>query len=110
MGALLRRLPSLLLAGVLTCVPAAALAAPDGALLFDNTCAGCHVGGGNIIRRGKTLKLAALQRRGLDSPDAIAAVAAEGIGQMGAYGDVLGPGGAQAVAAWVWQQALEGWS
>jgi len=110
MGALLRRLPSLLLAGVLTCVPAAALAAPDGALLFDNTCAGCHVGGGNIIRRGKTLKLAALERQGLASPEAIARVAAGGIGQMSGYASALGDGGPDAVAAYVWQRAQDGWS
>jgi cytochrome c6 len=100
----------LMLAAVVLPAPAA-MAAPElGASLFEAHCAGCHLHGGNVIRRGKTLKLAALQRRGLDSAEAIAAIAAEGIGQMGAYGDVLGPGGAEAVAAWVWQQALDGWS
>ena len=36
----------------------------DGAQLFELHCAGCHLNGGNIIRRGKTLKLAALERQG----------------------------------------------
>jgi cytochrome c6 len=35
--------------------------------LFDVQCAGCHPNGGNIIRRGKNLKLRALKRQGMDS-------------------------------------------
>ncbi len=80
-----------------------------GSSLFGAHCAGCHLQGGNIIRRGKTLKLAALERNGVASPDAIAAIAAGGIGQMGGYAQSLGEGGPEAVAAWVWQQALDGW-
>jgi cytochrome c6 len=80
-----------------------------GGRLFELHCAGCHVQGGNIIRRGKTLKLAALERNGLANPAAIALVARAGRGQMGGYGQVLGEGGAEAVAAWVWQQAQDGW-
>jgi cytochrome c6 len=81
----------------------------DGAQLFENHCAGCHVNGGNIIRRGKTLQLKALERQGLASPEAIAAIAAQGVGQMSGYGAVLGDAGVAEVSAWVWQQALEGW-
>ncbi|MFN9547098.1 MAG: c-type cytochrome [Cyanobacteriota bacterium] len=80
-----------------------------GALLFAQHCAGCHVNGGNVIRRGKTLKLAALRRAGLEGPEEVARVAASGQGQMGGYGEVLGAGGAEAVGAWVWQQALAAW-
>jgi mono/diheme cytochrome c family protein len=80
-----------------------------GRSLFGAHCAGCHLQGGNIIRRGKTLKLAALERNGITSPDAIAAIAAGGVGQMGGYAQSLGEGGPEAVAAWVWQQALDGW-
>lgn len=94
----------------LTNTPAArADANPLGAQLFNNHCAGCHVNGGNILRRNKTLKLAALKRQGLDSEAAIALIAAQGIGQMGGYADQLGPGGPEAVASWVWQQAQAGW-
>ena len=96
----------LLLAGVLL-APAAAWA--DGAELFGQHCAGCHVHGGNIIRRGKTLRLAALERQQIASPEAIARIAAGGVGQMGGYGDVLGEAGVQQVAEWVWQQAQLGW-
>jgi cytochrome c6 len=80
-----------------------------GSSLFGAHCAGCHLQGGNIIRRGKTLKMAALERNGITSPEAIAAIAAGGVGQMGGYAQVLGEGGPEAVAAWVWQQALDGW-
>lgn len=90
---------------------AAAWAAANGSgeQLFAQHCSGCHVNGGNIIRRGRTLKLAALQRQGIEGPEAIAAIAAGGIGQMGGYAAVLGEGGPEAVAAYVWQQALAGW-
>jgi len=85
------------------------LAAPSGAELFEAHCAGCHVNGGNIIRRGKTLRLAALERQGVASEAAIAAIAAAGVGQMSGYAGVLGEEGVAAVAAWVWQQAQADW-
>lgn len=88
-------------------VPATGPAA--GAALFENHCAGCHVNGGNIIRRGKTLRLAALERNGITGPEAIATIAAAGVGQMGGYAEVLGEGGAEAIGTWVWQQAQAGW-
>jgi cytochrome c6 len=100
---------ALLLVVLLAWWPLPAQAAADGALLFENNCAGCHVHGGNIIRRGRTLKLAALERQDLASPEAIAGVAAAGIGQMGGYADALGDGGPEAVADYVWQQAQAGW-
>lgn len=92
-------------------LPAEALAEADGqgGALFANHCAGCHLNGGNIIRRSKSLKLTALERQGLASPEAIAQVAAAGVGQMGGYAAVLGEGGPEAVAAYVWQQAQAGW-
>ena len=90
-------------------LPDPLLAAPDGARLFEAHCAGCHVNGGNIIRRGKTLRLAALERQGVASEAAIAAIAAGGVGQMSGYGGVLGDDGVEAVAAWVWQQAQADW-
>jgi cytochrome c6 len=91
--------------------PAADGAAPaaDGAELFANHCAGCHVNGGNIIRRGKNLHLAALERNGIDAPERIAVIAAAGQGQMSGYAAVLGEGGAEAVAGYVWQQAQLDW-
>ena len=89
--------------------PAQALTT-SGEELFNNHCIGCHVNGGNIIRRGKTLKLKALERNGIEGPLEIAMIATEGRGQMSGYGEVLGEDGADAVAEWIWQQAQEGWS
>jgi cytochrome c6 len=93
-------------------VPALAASAPElsaGAGLFEQHCVGCHVNGGNIIRRGKTLRLAALERNGITGPEQIAAIAAGGQGQMSAYGAVLGEAGPEAVALYVWQQAQLDW-
>jgi cytochrome c6 len=98
-----------MLVAVLLVGPDWALADATGAELFANHCAGCHIQGGNIIRRNKTLRLAALQRNGIDGPEAIAAIATAGLGQMSGYGDVLGGQGAQAVADYVWQQAQVDW-
>lgn len=89
---------------------APAHAAADGVALFEAHCVGCHLNGGNIIRRGKTLQLKALERNGIHGPLEIAMIATEGRGQMSGYGDVLGEGGAEAVAEWIWQQAQQGWS
>ena len=107
---------AVLLPALLVFWPAAAWGSGDlpatggnGAALFSQHCAGCHVNGGNIIRRGKTLKLAALERQGLASAEAIATIAANGVGQMGGYGPVLGEPGVEQVAAYVWQQAQAGW-
>lgn len=80
-----------------------------GERLFAAHCVGCHINGGNIVSRGRTLKLAALKRQGLASPEAIATIAAEGRGRMSGYGLVLGEGGAEMVGEWVWRQAQAGW-
>jgi cytochrome c6 len=104
---------ALLIIGLVVMLPVQAVSAgrpaADGASLFANHCAGCHLNGGNIIRRRKTLRLAALERQGVASEPAIAAIAAAGVGQMGGYGDVLGDDGVGAVAHWVWEQALADW-
>ena len=86
-----------------------ALSNSPGEKLFLNHCAGCHINGGNIIRRGKNLKLAALKRYGLDNQDAIAKVAREGVGSMSGYQEVLGERGDQLVAIWIWEQAQNAW-
>lgn len=99
---------ALVFANVLPAQASAAVQEP-GAVLFEQHCVGCHVNGGNVIRRGKTLKLEALTRQGLASPEAIAQIAASGIGQMSGYSEVLGTDGAETVGHWVWQQAQLGW-
>ena len=91
-----------------SCAPALEIQT-DGAKLFDQHCSGCHLHGGNIIRRNKTLKKEALMRYDLASPEAIAKVAREGLGQMNGYGDRLGENGDLLVAKWIWQQAQNAW-
>ena len=55
--------------------------------------------------------LAEAPRRHVDEylDDDDGSLAAAGIGQMDGYAAVLGDGGAEAVAAYVWQQAQAGW-
>ncbi len=77
--------------------------------LFKNNCAGCHINGGNIIRRSKNLKISSLRRNGIDNPEAIAKIARHGIGIMSGYEDELGENGDQVVANWVWEQAQKAW-
>ena len=77
--------------------------------LFETHCAGCHVGGGNIVRRRKTLKQRALQRNGIDSTAAIAQLINNGKGAMSAYRDRLTPDEIDQLAQYVWQQAQNNW-
>ena len=86
-----------------------ALNADSGKDLFKNNCAGCHINGGNIIRRSKNLKLSSLKRNNIDNPKAIAKIARQGIGIMSGYKDKLGDNGDQIVANWVWEQAQKAW-
>ena len=83
--------------------------ADSGKSLFNNNCAGCHINGGNIVRRSKNLKISSLKRNGIDNPEAIAKIARKGIGIMGGYEDVLGDNGDQIVANWVLEQAQKAW-
>ena len=90
------------------------LAAPvgdldSGAAVFKANCAGCHVNGGNIVRRGKNLKLKALHRNKADTQDAIAYIVTNGKGIMSAYGDKLTPEQIADVSAYVLQRAETGW-
>jgi cytochrome c6 len=100
-----------LLAGVLLLGVAPALAADleQGAQVFSVHCVGCHVNGGNIVRRGKNLKLKTLHRNGVDSIEAISHLVTNGKGIMSAYGDRLSEAEIQSVAAYVLEQAEQGW-
>ena len=87
----------------------AAPAADVGASVFTTQCAACHAAGGNIIRRGKNLKLKALSRNHVDSLETIKQLVIEGKGNMSAYGDRLSEGEIDAVSAYVLAQAQAGW-
>ena len=77
--------------------------------LFKNHCIGCHINGGNIIRRSKNLKIKTLERNGIDSPEKIAKIAREGIGIMDGYEDLLKENEDQILGDWVWEQAQKAW-
>ena len=100
---------SRLLANVSIAMTSDAEAASDGAMLFEANCAGCHPKGGNIIRRGKTLKLKALTRQHVDSVEAIATLVTQGKGLMSAYADTLTPQEIQSVSEYVWAKAQSNW-
>ncbi len=81
----------------------------NAAKLFKVNCAGCHPNGGNIIRRGKTLKQRALKRYKMDSLEAITEIVTNGKGNMSAYGDRLTETEIQTLAAYVLAQAQNNW-
>ncbi len=89
--------------------PALAADTTNGAKIFDVHCAGCHINGSNIVRRGKNLKLKALKKYGMDSIEAISSLVANGKNNMSAYKDRLSQQEIQDVAAYVLQQAEKGW-
>ncbi|HEY9653095.1 MAG TPA: c-type cytochrome [Coleofasciculaceae cyanobacterium] len=90
-------------------LPALAADTTNGAKIFSVHCVGCHVNGGNIVRRGKTLKLKALKRNGMDSQEAIAALVANGKNNMSAFRDRLNTEEIEDVSAYVLEQADKNW-
>ncbi|WP_239112282.1 c-type cytochrome [Halomicronema sp. CCY15110] len=92
-----------------TATPVENVAEVSAPALFEANCAGCHVGGGNIVRRRKTLKQRALQRNGVDSVAAIADLITNGKGAMSAYRDRLTTAEIDQLAEYVWQQAQNNW-
>ncbi len=86
-----------------------ALETNSGKSIFKNYCSGCHINGGNIIRRSKNLKISTLRKDGIDNEDAIAKIAREGIGIMDGYENLLKKGEDQIVAVWIFEQAQKAW-
>ena len=82
---------------------------PDGAALFEVHCVGCHINGGNIVRRGKNLRQQTLERNGYGTVEAIAQLITQGKGIMSAYADRMTAPEIEAVAVYVREQAEQGW-
>ena len=80
-----------------------------GAKVFQANCAGCHAKGGNIVRRGKNLKLKALRKNKVDNLEAITNLVTNGKNNMSAYGDKLTTAEIIDVSAFVLHQAEIGW-
>ncbi len=81
----------------------------DGAKIFEATCAGCHIKGGNIIRRGKNLKMRALKKYKMDSVEAISNIVTYGKNNMSAYKERLSESEIQLVSTYVLNQAKNNW-
>ena len=81
----------------------------DGAKIFEANCAGCHVNGSNIIRRGKNLKIKALKKYHMDSVEAISHIVRFGKNNMSAYKDRLSESEIEAVSTYVLNQAENNW-
>ena len=106
---------SLLLA-LVTAMPATAAIEPDlehGAQLFSSNCAACHMGGGNVIRANRTLKItdlnAHVEEYQQDPLEALEHEIEDGLNAMPAYAGKLSEDEIIAVASYVEQQAEEGW-
>jgi cytochrome c6 len=103
--------------------PASAIAATaETQQIFENSCAGCHAGGGNIVKRDATLALSDLTKYGLDSPEALYDIIYSGNGAMPGFGEDCTPKGkctfgkrltddqVRDLASLVLEQARQGWS
>jgi cytochrome c6 len=77
--------------------------------IFSVHCAGCHPNGSNIIRRGKNLRLKALQKNGYDSVDAITTIITNGKNNMSSFKDRLTEKEINQVAKYVFRQAKNNW-
>ncbi len=77
--------------------------------VFSVNCAGCHINGGNIIRRGKNLKQKALKKYKMDSIANISNLVANGKNIMPAYKDRLSEQQILDVSAYVLSQAEKDW-
>lgn len=89
--------------------PVLAADTANGAKIFEVNCAGCHLNGGNIVRRGKNLKQKALKKYGMDSIDAIANIVTNGKNNMSAYKDRLNEQEILDVSVYVLEQAQKDW-
>lgn len=81
----------------------------SGEQVFQLHCAGCHINGGNIVRRGKNLRLKALHKYGYDTVEAIVNITTNGKNNMSAFRERLSPAEIQNVAEYVFQQAENNW-
>ena len=89
--------------------PATTPVTATAAEVFSINCAGCHINGSNIIRRGKNLKQKALKKYGMDSIANISNLVTNGKNIMPAYKDRLSEQQIIDVSAYVLSQAETDW-
>ncbi|MDC3048693.1 c-type cytochrome [Synechococcus sp. AH-736-A19] len=85
-----------------------------GEQIFNSNCAACHMGGGNVIRAKRTLKISDLNdhvEAYSSSPlEALEHEIEDGLNAMPSYADTLSEEEIMAVATYVEQLAELGWS
>ncbi len=93
--------------------PVLAAEISPGAKIFQNNCAACHIGGGNILISTKTLHKEALSKYlnnyNTDSIQAIIHQVENGKNAMPAFKKKLSEQEILEVAAYVFQKAEQGW-
>lgn len=89
--------------------PALAVEPTNGARIFSDNCASCHIGGGNVIIANKTLKKQALEKYNMDSFEAIINQVQNGKNAMPAFKGRLEDREIEDVAAYVLEKAEKGW-
>ena len=109
----------LLIVGATGLLSAPAMAMESSALergeqIFNSNCAACHMGGGNVIRANRTLKISDLNdhvEAYSSSPlEALEHEIEDGLNAMPSYADTLSEEEIMAVATYVEQRAELGWS
>lgn len=109
----------LLIVGAAGLLSAPAMAVDGAALergeqIFNSNCAACHMGGGNVIRANRTLKISDLNNHVeaySSSPlEALEHEIEDGLNAMPSYADKLSEEEIMAVATYVEQRAELGWS
>ena len=106
--------------GLLSAAPAMAMDPMESSALeraeqiFNSNCAACHMGGGNVIRANRTLKISDLKdhvEAYSSSPlEALEHEIEDGMNAMPSYADKLSEEEIMAVATYVEQRAELGWS
>ena len=109
----------LLIVGATGLLSAPAMAIESSALergeqIFNSNCAACHMGGGNVIRANRTLKISDLNdhvEAYSSSPlEALEHEIEDGLNAMPSYADKLSEEEIMVVATYVEQRAELGWS
>ena len=81
----------------------------EGAAVFKANCASCHARGRNLVKAEKNLKLASLEKYGMNSVEAIIAQVTNGKNAMPAFRGRLKPAQIESVANYVLAQAQNDW-
>lgn len=81
----------------------------NGAKVFSANCASCHMGGGNVVNRSKSLSQADLTKYGMNSLDKVIAQVTNGKPPMPAFKGRLTTAQIEDVANYVLEKAAGGW-